>query len=112
LPLQVVDSIAQGRVWTGQRALQIGLVDKLGNINDAVACAARMSKSKEYTLREYPEKKTFLEDLLKNYKDGMKAETIKDEIGKEQYAVLKQLKNIRSMVGIPQTRLPFDFSIR
>jgi len=112
LPLQVVDSIAQGRVWTGQRALQIGLVDKLGNINDAVACAARMSKSKEYTLREYPEKKTFLEDLLKNYKDEMKTETIRDEIGKEQYAVLKQLKNIRSMVGIPQTRLPFDFSIR
>lgn len=112
LPLQVVDSIAQGRVWTGQRALQIGLVDKLGNINDAVACAARMSKSKEYTLREYPEKKTFLEDLLKNYKDGMRTETIKDEIGEEQYAILKQLKNIRSMVGIPQTRLPFDFSIR
>lgn len=112
LSLQIVDSIAQGRVWTGQRALQIGLVDKLGNINDAVACAARMSKSKEYTLREYPEKKTFLEDLLKNYKDGMKTETIKDEIGEEQYAVLKQLKNIRSMVGIPQTRLPFDFSIR
>lgn len=112
LPLQVVDSIAQGRVWTGQRALGIGLVDKLGNINDAVACAARMSKLKEYTLREYPEKKNFLEDLLKNYKEETKIETIKEEIGVQQYSILKQLKNIRSMVGIPQTRLPFDFDIR
>lgn len=112
LSLQVVDSIAQGRVWTGQRALQIGLVDRLGSINDAVACAARMSKSKEYTLREYPEKKNFLEDLLKNYKDEMKLQAIKEEIGEEQYFLLKQLKNIKSMVGIPQTRLPFEFNIR
>lgn len=109
---QIVDSIAQGRVWTGQRALQIGLVDKLGNINDAVACAARMSKLKEYTLREYPEKKNFLEDLLKNYKEEMKVKTIKEEIGEDQYSILQQLKNIRSMIGIPQTRLPFELDIR
>lgn len=109
---QIVDSIAQGRVWTGQRALQIGLVDKLGNINDAVACAARMSKLKEYTLREYPEKKNFLEDLLKNYKEEMKVKTIKEEIGEDQCSILQQLKNIRSMIGIPQTRLPFELDIR
>lgn len=109
---QIVDSIAQGRVWTGQRALQIGLVDKLGNINDAVACAARMSKLKEYTLREYPEKKNFLEDLLKNYKEEMKGKTIKEEIGEDQYSILQQLKNIRSMISIPQTRLPFELDIR
>jgi len=112
LSLPVVDSIAQGRVWTGQRALQIGLVDKLGNINDAVACAARMSKLKEYTLREYPEKKNFIEDLLKNYKEEMKIWTIKEEIGESQFLILQQLKNIRSMVGVPQTRLPFEFSVR
>lgn len=112
LSLEAVDSIAQGRVWTGQRALQIGLVDKLGNINDAVACAARMSKSKEYTLREYPEKKNFIEDLLKNYKEEVKAATIKEEIGEEQYLILQQLKNIRKMIAVPQARLPFEVNIR
>ncbi len=112
LPLQVVDSIAQGRVWTGQRALQIGLVDKLGNINDAVSCAARMSKLKEYTLREYPQKKNFIEDLLKNYKEEMKAATIKEEIGAEQYLIFQQLKTIRNMIAVPQARLPFEFNIR
>ncbi len=112
LSLQVVDSIAQGRVWTGQRAVQIGLVDKLGNINDAIACAARMSKQKEYTLREYPEKKNFIEDLLKNYKEDVKAASIKEEIGAEQYKVLQQLQNLKSMIAVPQARLPFQLSIR
>jgi protease-4 len=112
LSLEAVDSIAQGRVWTGQRALQIGLVDKLGNINDAVACAARMSKSKEYTLREYPEKKNFIEDFLRNYKEDVKTATIKEEIGEEQYLILQQLKNIRKMIAVPQARLPFEISIR
>lgn len=112
LSLQVVDSIAQGRVWTGQRALKIGLVDKLGNINDAVACAARMGNVKKYTVREYPEKKNFIEDLLKNYKEETKAETIKEEIGESQYVILKQLKNISNIIGTPQTRLPFELNIR
>jgi len=112
LSLQVVDSIAQGRVWTGQRALQIGLVDKLGNINDAIGCAARMAKLKEYTLREYPEKKNFIEELLKNYKEEVKVATIKEEIGEEQYTILQQLKNLKNMIAVPQARLPFEFNIR
>lgn len=112
LPLQIVDSIAQGRVWTGQRALKIGLVDKLGNINDAVNCAARMAKVKEYSLKEYPEKKSFLENIIKSYTDDVKVKTIKEEIGKDQYAILQQLKNIRNMIAVPQTRLPFEINIR
>ncbi len=112
LRLDVVDSIAQGRVWTGQRALQIGLVDKLGNINDAVKCAARMAKLKEYNLKEYPEKKNFFEKLLNNYSEDVKVKTIKEEIGAEQYALLQQLKSIRNMVSVPQARLPFELRIK
>lgn len=112
LSLTVVDSIAQGRVWTGQRALQLGLVDRLGNINDAVKCAARMAKVEDYTLREYPEKKGFLESLVAHYSTDIKVKAIKEEIGAEQYNILLQLKGIRSMIGIPQARLPFEFSIR
>ena len=112
LSLEAVDSIAQGRVWTGQRALKIGLVDKLGSINDAIKCAARMSKIKDYTLREYPEKKNFIEEFLKNYKEDVTTATIKEEIGEEQYTILQQLKNIRNMIAVPQARLPFEFDIR
>jgi len=112
LQLAVVDSVAQGRVWTGKRALQIGLVDRLGNINDAVACAARMAKVKDYRLREYPEQKSFFEKLMNNYKNDVKVKTIKEEIGEEQYTIFKQMKTLRKMVAIPQARLPFEINIR
>jgi protease IV len=112
LPLNVVDSIAQGRVWTGQRALQIGLVDKIGSIDDAIACAGRMAKVSKYSLKEYPEKKSFLEKLFKDYKNDVKTQTIKEEIGEEQFSLYKQMKSLRKMIAIPQTRLPFEISIR
>jgi protease-4 len=112
LSLQNVDSIAQGRVWTGQRALSIGLVDKLGNINDAVKCAARMAKVETYQLKEYPEKKSFLEKLMSNYANDVKVKIVKEEIGEEQYSLLERLKNLRDMISVPQTRLPFEIDIR
>ncbi len=49
-----VDSIAQGRVWTGVRAKEIGLIDRFGGLNDAVLCAARMAKITDYQLKEFP----------------------------------------------------------
>lgn len=107
----VVDSIAQGRVWTGQRALALGLVDRLGNIEDAVACAARMAKLKEYTLREYPEPKSALDLLFSNYKKYTQAETVKNELGEEGWKLYSRMKQIREDFGKPQTRMPFDMKI-
>jgi len=112
LPMNVVDSIAQGRVWTGQRALQIGLVDRLGNINDALDCAGRMAGLTKYTVREYPEKKNLLEKLFNDYSNGVKVKMIKEEIGEEQYNMLEQLKKVRNMISIPQARLPFEMITR
>lgn len=112
LSLENVDSIAQGRVWTGQRALSIGLVDKLGNINDAVRCAARMAKLESYQLKEFPEKKGLLERLMSSYANEVKVKAIKEEIGDEQYTMLQQLRNLRNMISVPQTRLPFEINIR
>ena len=103
----IVDSIAQGRVWTGERALKIGLVDKLGNLNDAIKCAAQMAKLKEYHLKEYPEKKNFFEKLFNKYGNDVKAKSIQEEIGVEQYMLLKQMKNFRAMMNTPQARMPF-----
>lgn len=112
LSMAVVDSIAQGRVWTGQRALQIGLVDRLGNINDAIACASRMAKVTDYSLKEYPERKSFFEKLMNDYTNEVKVNSIKEEIGAEQYSIFKQLKGIKKMIAIPQARLPFDISVQ
>lgn len=106
-----VDSIAQGRVWTGSRAMQIGLVDRMGGLDDAISCAARMAKLTEYGLREYPEPASFWDLLKNNYGKTAKAKAIKEELNYNEYQLFLQLKRIRQMVGTAQTRLPFDIVV-
>jgi protease-4 len=106
-----IDSIAQGRVWSGEDALRLGLVDKLGGLNDAVACAARMAKVTEYRLREYPEKGNWLNELMGKTRSEPTAK-IKEQLGAEQYQVYKQMIEIKQMCNTPQARLPFQFVIR
>jgi protease-4 len=106
MSLDYVDSIAQGRVWTGADALRIGLVDRIGNLDDAIASAAKMAKLKGYSIKSYPERKSFIEDLLTGYEDKVKTKAIKEEIGIEEWEALQQLKSIKQMMGQPQTRLP------
>lgn len=106
-----VDSIAQGRVWTGNRGKEIGLVDRIGTLQDAIVSAAKMADVKEYKLKEYPERKTLLEQVMSSYKKAIKTNLIKEEIGAEQLRALQELKKVKQMVGTPQARLPFSLSI-
>eukprot|EP01136_Pigoraptor_vietnamica_P044558 Opistho-1_new@21440 len=78
-----VDSIAQGRVWTGTRGREIGLVDRIGTLQDAVVSAAKMADVKDYKLKEYPERKTLLEQVMSSYKKAIKTNLIKEEIGED-----------------------------
>ncbi len=109
--MEYVDSIAQGRVWTGSYGLGLGLVDRVGTMQDAVDCAARMARLKEFRVKEYPEKKNFFDELLNNYKKSVKKDLLKEEIGEEQVSLIKQFKQVRQMIKEPQARLPFTFSI-
>lgn len=106
-----VDSIAQGRVWTGTRGKEIGLVDRIGTLQDAVVSAAKMADVKEYKLKEYPERKTLLEQVMSSYKKAIKTNLIKEEIGEQQLRALQELKKVKQMVGTPQARLPFSVSV-
>lgn len=92
--------------------LKLGLVDRLGTLQDAVDCAARMAKTKNYRLAEYPEPKNILELLMARYKrtSGMKA-AVKEELGEDGYRSWITLKKIKSMIGVTETRLPFDLNI-
>lgn len=110
--MEYVDSIAQGRVWTGKRALEAGLVDKIGTLQDAVKHAAKLAKIEDdYRLREYPEKKNFLEQIMGDYKRSIKTTLIKDEIGVEQWQLMQQFKQVKQMVGEPQARMPYFLTI-
>jgi protease-4 len=108
-----ISSIAQGRVWTGAHGLSAGLVDRIGTMQDAVDCAARMAGLKdEYRIKEYPEKRTLLDQLMNNYKRSVKQDLLKSEIGEEQVLLLKQFRQVKQMIGEPQAKLPFAFDIR
>jgi protease-4 len=101
-----IDTIAQGRVWTGTDAIKIGLVDKIGTLNDALASAAKMAKIKGYSVKAYPESRSFIEELIDGYKNDVKAKVMQNEIGMEQWQVYQQVKSIKHLMGQPQARLP------
>jgi protease-4 len=106
-----IDSIAQGRVWTGSDGLKTGLVDRIGTLQDAMDCAARMARLKEYRVKEYPEKKNFLEQLMNNYRKSVAKDLLKTEIGVEQTEWLRMYRQVKQMTGEPQMRLPFTYSL-
>ncbi len=109
-----VDSLAQGRVWSGVDAKANGLVDELGNLDDAITAAAEMAGLDDYGIRKYPRYKSdferFMEDL-----GGMKAKIgesiIKEEIGTEAYEVLKEFKQLGKQEGV-QAKMPFSLNIK
>lgn len=110
-----IDSIAQGRVWTGERGIPVGIVDRNGTLNDAIACAARMIKSNDYYVKEYPERKSYLQELLDSYADksmSVKQNAIEEEIGKPAYDMVMKLKDVQSMFNTPQARLPFMMEVK
>ncbi|MGN6353712.1 MAG: signal peptide peptidase SppA [Parafilimonas sp.] len=108
-----VDSIAQGRVWIGNRAIGIGLVDRTGTLQDAVNCAARMAKITDYRTREYPEQKSWFEQLTdQSYSAEGQQKALAKEIGQQQYMLLQKAKQLSETINIPQARLPFDFEWR
>ena len=105
-----IKAIAEGRVWTGEDALKIGLVDKIGGLNDAIKLAVEKAKLKSYNIKEYPEKEDFMTKLMKNFGKDVETRIAKIQLG-EQYNLFKQVKNLDKINGI-QARLPYDLNIR
>ena len=102
-----VDNIAQGRVWTGAEALKIGLVDKIGGLDDAIAKAASLAKIKEYRTQNYPEYDKNFDDLLAGFPFAQSKERfIKEEIGEDNYRMLNEIKKLQARQGV-QAMLPF-----
>lgn len=105
-----IDSIAQGRVWSGTRAKEIGLVDVIGGIDDAVKIAASMAKIENYRIINLPEQKDPFTKIISEL-SGEEAETriLKSELG-ENYKYFRQLKKLSKMQGI-QAVMPFEMEI-
>lgn len=105
-----IKAIAEGRVWTGEDALKIGLVDKIGGLNDAIQIAVTKANLTTYNVKEFPEKEDFKTKFMKNLAKDMEARIVKVQLG-EHYNLFKQVQNIDKINGI-QARLPYDLIIR
>ncbi len=114
ISLAEADSLAQGRVWSGVDAKRIGLIDELGNLEDAIVEAANMAELKDYGIKKFPKYKTGFERIMEDLGGaGAKAKQtfIEEEIGTEAYSILKQVKTVLEQEGI-QARLPFVLDIK
>ncbi len=104
-----VHEIAQGRVWTGLKAEEIGLVDRIGNLEDAIETASGMAGIETFRLSEYPQVKDPLQELLENVmgmEESMVAEQLLQKETPEWYPYFKFIKELRDAKGA-QARLPF-----
>ncbi|WJS96420.1 signal peptide peptidase SppA [Flavobacterium johnsoniae] len=106
-----VDAIAQGRVWSGTEALKLGLVDKIGGLNDAITEAARIAKVKNYSTQNYPEYEKTFNDLLSGLPFAKSKEAfLKEEIGEENYLLIEQVKKFQKQKGV-QAIMPYGINI-
>ena len=106
-----IDEIGGGRVWSGTRAKQIGLVDELGSLQDAIAFAAQKVKLKDYEVTSYPKKISQFDQIFKSLdEDEISARLIKNKIGAENYKMFDQLTNPKLQEGV-MMRMPFEIKI-
>jgi protease-4 len=110
-----VDSIAQGRVWTGIDAHKLGLVDEIGGLEQAIKYAAKLGKTTSYRTENFPEYEKNFDDLLANF-TGMalfktKEQLLKEQLGEEGFQMLEQLKRVKSRSGI-QAMMPYEITIK
>ena len=109
-----VHEIAQGRVWTGTRAKEIGLVDELGDMDRAIALAAELSGTDEYRITEYPRLKEPMQKLIEDLTGQDLPEEISARILAKHYPHTNQLLNTLEYMlksQHPFARLPFDLHL-
>ncbi len=108
---EAIEKIAEGRVWTGETAQKLGLVDELGGIDKALDIAVAKAGIEGYTVVSYPAKQDFFSSLLDtkptNY---VESQLLKSKLGEfyQQFGLLKNLQE-QSMI---QARIPFELNIK
>ncbi len=108
-----VNDVAQGRVWTGSKAKTLGLVDKLGSLDDAVQIAAKLAKLSKYRATEYPKPKEKVQQLIDQIRgdddetnSAAQSRFLKTQLG-EWAPCYQYFQQLHSMGRTPQMRVPF-----
>jgi protease-4 len=112
MPVEQLRKVASGRVWSGTEALERDLVDVLGGLDMAVDIAVEKAGLEEgdYRVKYYPEKKTFLEQLMKELGQEVNTFVLKRELG-DAFPYFQKVQQLRELQGI-QARMPFEIEIK
>ena len=104
-----VDEIGQGRVWSGANAIENGLIDGFGGLEDAIELAAEAANIESYRIVDYPKLKDPFQQFFEELQNNVKTSILKQELGTE-YKYYESLKNITNQQGI-QARIPYEVDI-
>ena len=104
-----IDAIGQGRVWTGEKAQELGLVDMLGYTEDAIFEANVLSGIEDYIIEEYPKPEPLFESLFESLNSQTKSLIMQARYG-EYYQLYQYAERIKGLQGL-QARMPFDLEI-
>jgi protease-4 len=109
LTVAQVDSIGQGRVWSGTDAKRIGLVDEFGGLSDAIAEAVKLAKLTDYSVTELPEQKDTFEQIREAFSGDNASLQLKKELG-AAFPYFRYLSRMSRMEGV-QALMPYEFDI-
>ena len=110
ISFDAVDNIGQGRVWSGTRAMKIGLVDEMGGLNDAITGAAQLAGIDKYKIRELPQLEDPYTRLLTQLSEDVRMSLLRKELG-ESVEYYNRLMELKDLTGI-QALLPYFIDIR
>ena len=110
MPQDSVKAIAEGRVWTGEQAVKIGLVDKLGNLDDAVAAAAKIAKVEKYSIGRYPAPAPWYASLMQDAKADYMDSQLRAALG-DLYPAFTAIRNVKGQNPV-QARMPYIFDFK
>ena len=106
-----VHKIARGRIWNGIKARELGLVNEIGELEDAIACAARLASLDKYRTTEFPSQLEGIQKIIQKFKgdedeiqSSISNSIIKEQLG-SYYPYYKSMQDIKSYKGL-QMRLP------
>ena len=107
---EAIDSIGQGRVWSGANALEIGLVDEAGGLNAAIESAASLAGVSTYSVKELPVEQDPYMKLMSQLGGDVKMRILRNELG-ESLKIVNAIKEVSTLSGV-QARLPYFIEIR
>jgi protease-4 len=109
MPKEEVNAIGGGRVWSGADALENGLIDMYGGLNDAIKVAGEMADLEKYRVISLPVLEDPLDVFIRKLTENTRARMIRNELG-EYYKYFKSVSELENLFGV-QARIPFMFEI-